>query len=176
MKSEMTKKSLIATVVITLLVGVVFIIFPEQVMNLLNYIVAGLLIVLGLVSVILHFKASSAETYSLKFTLGIVFIIFGLYLILNEGFILQILTVFFGFYILINGILGLQVSIDSLRMKTDKWKISIGIALINTILGAVILYNPFAGTQTLIMYIGIFMVVTAVLNGVGLIFINKVKS
>ncbi len=176
MRSEVATRTLIISAIGTLIVGILFIIFPASVINLLNYIVGGLLVVLGLLSIILHFRTTNAEGYSFGFAVGLVLLVFGGYLLLNKGFVLQILTVFFGFYILINGIIGLQITVDALRKASQAWKVTIGAALINTILGLIILWNPFAGTEALIMWIGIFMTATAIINILTLIFGRKIVA
>ncbi len=171
--NQMNKSSLVITIIVTLVIGILFVVFPKSIISLLSYIVGTVLIVLGLVNILMYFKSPAEEGMSFGFAIGLILIIFGSYLMIKTGFILSILSVFFGFFIMINGVFSLQVAIDSLRAKTNKWKAIIVMAIINTLLGIVILYNPFAGTEALVMYIGIFMIVVSLLNVVTMFIVKK---
>ncbi len=174
MKSEVATKTLVISAILTLAVGILFIIFPASVINLINYIVGGLLVILGIMSIIMHFRSTNAGTHSFGFAVGLVLLVFGGYLLLNKGLVLQMLTVLFGFYILINGIIAIQLTVDALRKGSPAWKVTIISAIINSILGVIILWNPFAGTEVLVMWIGIFMTITAIINILTLFFGKKV--
>ncbi len=161
-----------ATGGMTLIIGLAFTFFPQIIISFLGYIMGGVLIFLGIINVILYFKRDVQEGYSFGFAIGLILFSMGLYFSINTEFILNTMTVLFGFYILINGIMGLQFSLDSYRALTNSWKFTIGMALVNLILGGVILYNPFKSTEVLVMYIGIFMTITAILSMVTVL-INK---
>ncbi len=174
--NKMNKSSLIITMILTLVIGILFVLFPKDIINLLGYIVGTVLIVLGVLNILMYFKTSPEEGMSFGFSIGLILIVLGSYLMIKTNFILSTLSVFFGFFIMINGIFSLQVAVDSLRAKTNKWKAIIIMAIINTLLGIIILYNPFAGTEALVMYIGIFMIVVSVLNFITFIISEKMKK
>ncbi len=174
-KTTVTKNALITSSIATAVIGIIFIIFPNSVIDLISYIVGGGLLFVGMLSVYSYFKHDDSKEYSFGFAIGVILAIFGIYLIVKTSFLLSILSVFFGFFIIINGIFELQFAIDSLRAKKNSWKIKLLIAIINIVLGIIILYNPFVATEKLIMYIGIFMVITAALNMI-MILIGKKES
>lgn len=171
MRQQVSTRSLIVTGIITFIVALAFIMFPKQIINLLGYITGIVLMVVGIFNVVMYFMHRK-QGYSFGFTLGLILFSFGLYLAINIAFIMSAITVIFGFYILINGIVGLQFSLDAYMAKVNTWKFTVGMAIINLILGCIILYNPFQSTEILVMYIGIFMAVTAILSIVT-VFLNK---
>ncbi len=171
--NQMNKSSLVITIIVTLVIGILFVVFPKNIINLLSYIIGTVLIVLGLINILMYFKTNPIEGMSFGFAIGLILLIFGSYLMVRTEFILSTLSVFFGFFIMINGIFSLQVAVDSIRAKTSKWKAIIIMAIINTLLGIIILYNPFVGTEALVMYIGVFMIVVSVLNFLTLFIVKK---
>lgn len=160
---EQNNKSLLITGILTLLAAMIFIFFPQEIINFLGYVTGVILMIAGLFNVVLYFM-NRDKSYNYGFTLGLILFSFGLYLTINTGFILEAITVVFGFYILINGIMGLQFTLDAYMARLNSWKAIGFMAAINLFMGAIILSNPFKTMENLIMYIGIFMAVTGILS------------
>ncbi len=178
MNNEVTKKSLWITTIVTILIGFIFVVFRANILDFLSYIIGAIIIVMGAISVIVYFRnyGKSTTGYSFGFAVGLVMIVFGIYLLVDTKFILQILVVFFGFYILTNGIVGLQLVLESLRAKNSKWKVAAIVAAINTILGVLVLINPFGAMEVLIVYVGAFLMITGLLNIGSLVFAKKLEN
>ncbi len=165
--------SLIAAQVISFIIGLVFIVFHSKMISWVGYIVGVALIVVGIMDIIKYFSYRKKQIYTYKFTSGALTFLFGIYLMLNMDFMLSMLAVFFGFYIMIHGVLGAQFSIDAIVSKVGEWKITMAMSIVNIILALVILMYPFETTEVLIMYIGIFMVISSVVNIVSYILNNQ---
>ncbi len=173
MKYEMDKKGVIYSIVVTILVGGIFAMFPAKVVDLISYIIGGMLILGGIYNVAMYFRYHKTGNYSLKLSIGLIFIILGVYMLIRTDFIFSILAVFFGFYIIINGMFALQVAIEGFRVKHKNWILTFLIAMVNLAFGIVVLLEPFGTTIVFIKFIGIFMVLGSVLNLIALAIGNK---
>ncbi len=167
MKDIHSSKSVLLTSLITVLVGLIMVFFPVSVTNFLDYIVGGALILIGVFSIAIYIRYGSS---SLAF--GIIMILIGAYFLYDTGVVLKIAAFVFGLFILINGIFGFQFSLEAKKMDIPRWKFSMFFSVVNGVLGLIILINPFETTLILITYIGIFMIVSGVLNMFSLV-INR---
>ncbi len=176
MSSQVSKKVTAKTVVITSIVTLLFalaqIIFPSYVIGIIGLIAGFGLLIIGLANIFLYIK--NADNASNGLAKGILLTIAGAYFIYNDGAALDILSLLLGIFIILNGVVGLQFSFDAKKSEADKWKISMIFSFVNIILGLFILFYPFSTIETLIVYNGIFMLISAVLNLLSLIF-NKSK-
>ena len=86
------------------------------------------------------------------------------------------LTLVYGVVILITGIAKLQCTVDIIRMKRSKWFWMAISAAISVFCGIIVITNPFSTTAVLWMFIGISLIVDAVLDMIGSIFVNRDKQ
>lgn len=84
----------------------------------------------------------------------------------SEWFIVTfpILTVFYGALSLAGGIGKIQWAVDMLRQKQKYWYIEIFGAILSVIFSVLILANPFASTAILWTFIGVSLLVEAVVD------------
>lgn len=98
---------------------------------------------------------------------GLICVIFGLFCIFkSEWFIITfpLLTVLYGILALISGVSKVQWAVDMLRTKQKYWYIEVIGAALTLIFAVLILANPFATTAVLWTFIGITMIVEAVVD------------
>lgn len=98
---------------------------------------------------------------------GLIYVIFGLFCIFkSEWFIITfpLLTVLYGILALISGVSKVQWAVDMLRTKQKYWYIEVIGAALTLIFAVLILANPFSTTAVLWTFIGITMIVEAVVD------------
>lgn len=98
---------------------------------------------------------------------GLIYVIFGLFCVFkSEWFIITfpLLTVLYGILALISGVSKVQWAVDMLRTKQKYWYIEVIGAALTLIFAVLILANPFATTAVLWTFIGITMIVEAVVD------------
>ena len=132
-------RNMIAAAVISILLGVAFIIKPYEVSQYCGYGVGGLIAVVGIVYIILYFchKPVSGE-YRSEFAIGLLALLAGAYVALSGlvfggsgvGYVLAVRII--GLLILADALLKLQYAIDIGRMRFRQW----WVVLIFAILGA----------------------------------------
>ena len=136
---------------------------------------SGIIIALGVVLTLLgakelvcYFKAdpdSAAARNGLA--KGLLMAISGIFCMFKaEWFIVTfpILTVFYGILTLVGGISKIQWAVDMYRQKQKYWYIEILGAVLTLLFAILILSNPFASTAILWTFIGISLIVEAVID------------
>lgn len=151
--------------VLFILLGVLFLVFPETSGKMVCYILAGVLCILGVVRIVSYFLAEVAsESYRPDFTVGIVLLGFGIFIFAKPQVILSILPIAVGISVLLDSLLKLQSAIDMLRMKSSGWWIMLVLTVITAVLGVIMLVDPFATAAVFLQFIGISLIVTGLLD------------
>ena len=87
--------------------------------------------------------------------------------------VFPVLTVLYGVMTLVTAFGKLQWTADLLRLKHKYWFFALISAVLSLVLSILILSNPFSSTAALWVFIGISMIVEAVVDVVTLIFEKK---
>lgn len=165
---------------VEILVGVLLLINPEG-FTAGIIVIGGIgLLVMGLISVIRYFRwepvAAAAGQLLMK---GLLALLAGVILVTKSAWFIRtfpILTILYGVAILIAGLSKVQMMGDMLRMKKGKWYLAAVSAVLSLGCAALILANPFTTMEVLWMFIGISLIVEAVLDLVTTILGGKKKE
>ena len=77
---------------------------------------------------------------------------------LQPGTIIAMIPILVGIIIVIHGINNLQQSVSLCQNRYDKWWIALLLGIITIGFGVLLVFNPFAAVDTLIRFIGLFMI------------------
>lgn len=151
-----------------LVVGVLLLVGP---MHFTSWIIIGVGIVLiatGLLSVFRYFKTEPVQAAKEQNLMkGLLALLVGCFCAFKSGWFVStfpVLTMLYGVGILVIGIAKLQWTVDRLRTKDKNWYMPAISAAIALIFAAIILANPFGTTKALWMFIGIGLIVEAVVD------------
>ena len=122
----------------------------------------------GILDVMKYFRTDAKEA-SLEKTLakGLLALLAGAFcLFKTEWFIVTfpVLTIIYGVVILMIGIGKIQLTVDMLRQKKEKWYWAAINAVVSIICAIVILYGPFPSTVALWIFTGATLIAEAVLD------------
>lgn len=151
------KNSLLIASVVYLILGLIFLFFPGQTTRLFCTAVGALLLLYGAVTVISFFVHQGGDRgFSLQaeLILGVISAIVGIFFLTRPSVILSILPVILGLYILIDALVNLKRGMDLRACGYAGWTAALVLSLISLVLGAVILWNPFATQLLLVRVIG----------------------
>ncbi|MCH5265391.1 MAG: DUF308 domain-containing protein [Lachnospiraceae bacterium] len=151
--------NLILIAVIFIALGVVLILWPGATMATICYILAALLLAVGVLSLIkyLH-KDIKGEIYRYDLVVGLSAILGGILVIIKVDRLTDLIPVVLGFLVTISGIMKMQNSVDMLRLGHGNWQIAFGMAVLNIVAGIILLVDPFSSTETLVLWTGIALV------------------
>ncbi len=171
------KWNLIALAAVFVALGIVLIVNPDATLEFICYMLAVLLIVVGIVSLVNYLRKDVAGMiYRYDLVVGLCTILGAVLVLIKIEEIKNLIPVVLGFIITSSGILKMQNSVDMLRLKHGKWYISFALAMINIVIGIVLLINPFAKETTLILMVGIALVYSGLSDLFVTVSVSKVLS
>ena len=118
------------------------------------------LLVSGGVYVVSHFvKAKGAvAVFHYDLILGVVLAIVGVWLLTTPDLILTFLQYILGVILVVHGVIDLQGALNLRAGSSAYWKIMLLLAVITIVLGVIVLVNPFATINALLMLVGIALI------------------
>ena len=95
--------------------------------------------------------------------IGAVLVINGISRLLNfifgrDGSVFSQMNLVMGIIIVIHGINNLQQSVSLCQSQYDKWWVALLLGIITIGFGVLLVFNPFAAVDTLIRFIGLFLI------------------
>ena len=146
--------------IVYFVLGLLMVIFPETINDIINYIIGGLLMLFGIDYIVRYLSNNKVTTYSkYSLTVGIVPIICGVFLICNPEVLVSIIPFVAGMIILMDAFEKLKHAIDLKKMKCDEWWVDLIVAILFIVFGIIVIMNPFDAAKLLISRLGIFFLV-----------------
>lgn len=134
---------LVILAVISAIIGVALFQFYDAYKSYFDYIVGGLVIVMGLVSIIFYFAKRMIDgVYRSEFAIGVLCIAFGTYVALNGGVSFSFLVII-GAMCAFDGVVKLQYTLDLARMRFKAWWVLLLFSVLGLVIGIAILMQLF---------------------------------
>lgn len=160
-----------AVAAVMLVIGVLFIAFPEGSLKIVCYITGSVTLLWGAARFILCFKrGTDRKIYDI--VLSVVIIAAGILLLLAPDFIAGIVTVLFGAILIVDSLLKIQDSYDLYKFKSKGWWLGAVIGGACAVLGIIIVFNPFATTRILMIFAGISLIFDAACSFAAVIYLG----
>lgn len=167
-------KSSIITSIILIILGLLLIFESETTIISISYIIGSILLAIGVVAIINFIRKMNANINDrLDIVYGIPTIILGILIITNPHAIASIIPFVLGIGIIISSANKLQYSLELKQNNNNLWKAGMVIAIISSICGVILLFNPFKGAVLFTKIVGIFITVYAILDITSTITIRK---
>lgn len=144
--------------VIMVVLGLILIIWPTLLGNILCYLLGGALILMGIFQVIGFVRGERIGLYN-KFTviMGIILILLGIWVCANPHVIQSIIPVIVGIIMLIHGLMDIQYALDIKHSGASKWWIALIAAILTFGIGVFFVLKPFAIYEVSMILMGIAM-------------------
>ena len=156
------RKHMLLTSILFLLLGVCFIVWPDEAARLLARATAILIIAVGAFELVLFFLGKKKGVIDIPAIIsGVLLLALGVYLLIKPDTMLNFFNIIFGVIILIIGLDHLFQAIFIIRHVRSLWWISLIVGLVAIGLGVLTLLNPFSAIRTAMIIVGITMVVEA---------------
>lgn len=157
------KWNLILLAVIFIALGIVLILWPGATMKTICYLLAAMLLAIGVVSLINYLRKDiSGIIYRYDLVVGLCAILGGILVIVKVDKLTDLIPGVLGFLVTMSGIMKMQNSVDMLRLGHGTWHVAFAMAIVNIVAGIVLLMNPFEAAQILIMCLGIALVYSGI--------------
>lgn len=165
------------TALLYIIIGIVLLLFPETTARTLGYLVGGVAVLAGAVSMICYLLRDAHQNYFRNdFVYGLAGIALGCFIFYKVDLIISLIPFILGLLVVISGCSKLQDVIDMKRMGYGNWIFMLILAIANVVFGIVLMCNPFSTAVLLFRLIGAGLVFSGVSDGlVTLFFAGKVK-
>ncbi len=157
-----------------ILIGLILLIWPGIATNLLFGAIGAICIIIGLVYVVRYcmLEAKLAIT-SFDLSLGLVWIIAGVAVIVFKNLLISLLPILFGLIVLIGGVIKIQSTLGFKRMNATRWYLELICAIVSIAFGVIILLNPFSTALLLMRVIGAALAIEGIMDLVSRIFYKR---
>ena len=153
----------IATSILCILIGWVFVIWPEIIVNTANYILGGIILVMGIVYLAISFWAKQRSVLTgFGVFFSVILIVVGVFMLTKPEIVLSIFPMIIGGIVLVHGVVDLKHSIELGVLKYKNWWIALLIALVTIGLGVLLLFNPFSAVELAFRIIGVILIVDGI--------------
>ena len=161
-------------------VGVLLLVDPFAFTSGIIMVLGAVLLFIGLVCIFKYFREQPTNA-ALEQNLfkGLIALSLGGFCILGNGYIVEIsslLTFIYGVIMLITGFSKIQKTVDLVRLKKTKWYFTAISAAITVACATLILFNSTEATEWIWRFIGITLIVEAVIDAVAVLFGGKDKA
>ncbi len=164
MKKKNFSLSLLSSFIFIIL-GLFLFIRPDATIATISYIIGGILLILGILSIIRYFKSDyGINAFDFDLVYGVLVIIAGLYLIIKPTMLGSIFPVILGIWIIINSVTKFQYALMLKKLQKEDWKYTLLISFLTFVWGIVLLINPLESVLVVTQVIGIFIIIYAVLD------------
>ena len=157
------KKLSLATIIVSAVLGILFIAFPSRSIKYLSLIVGIGLIAIGIAAVVSYCIDKRA-----KFTLvlGVIVLICGIVICAKYREIINLIVMIFGIFILASGIVDLVTGLKAAVISRAAGITTVVLSVISIIFGIVAITKSAALTDGIIQFIGVALIVYAVVDAV----------
>lgn len=162
-KYRRIKGSWLVSSLLCILIGSVFAIWPEIVANAANYILGGIILIVGIVYLAMSFWSKQRNFLTgFGIIFSVVLIVIGVFMLLKPVFVLSLFPMIVGGIIIIHGIIDLKRSIELASLKYKLWWIALIIAVATIGLGVLLVFNPFSAVTLAFRIIGVILIVDGI--------------
>lgn len=164
----------VATSAVFAVLGLILILNPEGVINVIFYVLGAIFIIFGVAKLASYFMSKGKyDIYNYDLAFGIIAILGGLITIFCSGTIMSLLRIVIGIWIIYSGLVRLGLTLKFRNIDNKLWITVLILAILMIICGLYITLNSGAILTT----IGIIMLIYSVMDLLeSLIFVKTVKE
>lgn len=168
------KKDILFAAAIMIIVGILFVVYPDTSANMIAYVLGTALCVWGVVVMIAYFMSDRFYAFSsYGLVQGIALLAVGIVILANPAALTNIITGVFGVAMIVDGALKLQYAVDLARVRSERWWVVLIVALVIIIIGAVIVIDPIDVRRAATIFAGVWMILDGISDIVCVVYISK---
>ena len=141
------------------LLGLVLLIWPGTTMRIVCTLLGSMLLIYGLAQVVLYLINKERTMLSQgMMVFGIVLAVIGIWILTSPEMIIMAVPVIVGVLIVIHGVHNVVQAIALKKDGYDRWWLAFLFGALTVVLGGILVYNPFEVAETVVRFIGIFLI------------------
>ena len=153
------KANVIVSAFICIALGVIRVAWPGLSVKVVCMAIGAVLVINGISRLLNFIFGRDGSVFSqMNLVMGIIITVIGGWILLQPGTIIAMIPILVGIIIVIHGINNLQQSVSLCQSQYDKWWVALLLGIITIGFGVLLVFNPFAAVDTLIRFIGLFLI------------------
>lgn len=171
------KRNSIAMAILAIIYGLILIIWPDLNAKLLGYVIAGAIVLIGLVFVVQYIRKDVVKDfYRRELVWGLTALFVGIVIFLKVDLIIGLLPFILGIIVLISGIVKLQNAFDLVRLDAKNWVPVMILAVINVAFGILLIANPVWIANIIFILIGAGLVYSGISDLITYFLFGRVEK
>lgn len=150
------KHNYFISAILTVLVGLVLVIWPDISGKILCYVLGAALIVMGVIQLVIFVRGERVGIVN-KFSMGMgmVLVILGILVCVNPQTVLSIIPIIIGIIVFLHGLMDMIYTIEIKNTGAAKWWIALIASLLTLLFGIFLVLNPYFAYEITMTIIGI---------------------
>jgi uncharacterized membrane protein HdeD (DUF308 family) len=157
-----TRKNLIIQGIVFLLLGILFVAFPDKILKGISIYLGIIMLVPGVVMIVTPLARKESSASPALLTEGVLLTLFGLLFIFRPEIVGKLLALFVGIWMIAGGIMQVAGSAAKKSMGWKYWWVQFLAGVLLLIAGLVILFNAFSVSVALMIWFGVIMILYGV--------------
>lgn len=167
--TEIKKYSVVFIIVCSVL-GALLIAFPDRMLAYTSLFIGGAFIACGVFAIISYLIK---RRFTLTLTLGIIAVVSGIIICLAYRQIISVIVFLMGIFLLVGGLVNLVNAFYVASFMPHSWIVTTVLSVASVALGIVSMTDPFDTQNTLVQFLGIGLLVFAVLDLIAYVQIRE---
>lgn len=153
--------------------GICLIIWPGISAEILCYAFGAILLIIGAIRIVCYFqRCISVLWHKYELPLGLLDLLVAIYFFFHPNNVLMILPIIVGIVIIVDSAFHLQTALELRISGAKRWWVVLIFSILSILVAIGLIHNPFKGSMTLMIYLGI----TLVINGIqSLYYIHRIS-
>ena len=172
---EKMKRSWIFSAIVTIVLGLILVLFPAAALNSVCYVLGAIAIAMGVIRTVRYFKQDHTYPYLFQSDLvvGLLSVGFGIFMVSQPVTVLSLVPHIFGMLMVGCGIGGIMRAVDAKKAGFASWGVLLALAIVSIALGWLIMLNPFGAMETVTVVIGGCLIYQGVTDVVSTLLVGK---
>lgn len=164
----------IALTLLIMALGLCLILWPGISAGVLCNLCGAVLVVAGAMRMVCYFRRGiSVLWHRYELPLGLLDALLGAYFFSHPDNVLLLLPVVLGIVIIVDSVFKLQTALEVRSLGAGSWWVMLALAILSILVAVYLIGNPFEGTLTLMVYLGICLFIDGIQS---LVFIHNVAK
>lgn len=153
------KANVIISALLCIALGVVLVVWPGMSVQVTCMAIGAVLLLNGISRLVNFIFGKDDSLFSqMNLIMGIIITVIGIWILFQPDKIIAMIPILVGIIIIIHGVNNLQQAVSLCKSQYDKWWVALLLGLLTIGFGVLLICNPFEAIDTLVMFIGLFMI------------------
>ncbi|MCM1283425.1 MAG: DUF308 domain-containing protein [Muribaculaceae bacterium] len=148
--------------VLCILLGIVFIVWKDGVIDIIGTVLAIGLVVVGVVYLSSFFL--NIVTNGLSVLMGVVVLAVGIWFLIQPPVIVSLIPIVIGVVLAFHGVRGLKETLDAKKNGLGSWGFNFALSVLEIVFGAICIFDAFGVMEKAVAVVGILLVLGGLSN------------